>query len=200
VAFKKGMQKIAGSGRKKGQVSTKTVLARAGMQSAIQFLRDSAEKTPIEMMLDAAVFLDKVVDAEVGKKTIEEIAEMPDSKKEMLRKWVEAKASIARDLAEFAYPKLARVEVAGDAPTQTIEHRTIFVLSTERPGKPMTLIEAEASLPDDYTPRGETIELQAPASEVELAEVEEIAVAPVSQPEPPKKKKNGGNDWDPSFE
>ena len=144
MAFTPGQQKVAGSGRKKGQVGRPTLLARQGLKSAIEICREGGDD-PISIMMNAARFLNTVA-AEFAPRSgegvdiVQAVKQTPRADLDFMRKFLVDAAGIAQKAAEFGYAKLQRIDYAGDVPSiQHVENKYEFVLHIDSgaPGRPV---------------------------------------------------------------
>jgi hypothetical protein len=76
----------------------------------------------------------------------EDMSKLPGPEFDRLRETLAAAAAIHLKLAEFAFPKLARIDVAGEAPSVP-HHKMVFTLNIARPTGANGAIEHNADLP-----------------------------------------------------
>lgn len=126
---------------------------RAGLKSALETLRAGEGEDPVAAAFKIAKFLEgmsarklEALQQAIDKLTPEDFDRVRDT--------LVAAANIHIRLAEFAFPKLSRVDYVGDVPSgqqqqgeTRIENKYLFVLNIgdERPGRPVT-IEHESQL------------------------------------------------------
>ena len=168
--FQKGQPRPPGSGRRKGQVSDRTVLARQGLKTAIEICRQGGDD-PITIMMNGARFLNTIAAAFAPRRTEgvelrDVIRATPVKDLELTRKFIESATSIAHKAAEFGYAKLQRIDYVGDAPViqQTTENRVIVMLKIgdddKRPGSSAPTIDMDE---DEFGEEGDLDENDADA-------------------------------------
>ena len=109
-----GMTRIPGSGRARGTPNRQTLLQRAAIKNAIETLRTGED--PIAAAFKIAKFLEDM-SAKRLEKFKNEIADLPPDEFARIQVGLIAAANLHVRLAEFAFPKLARVDHVGDAPS-----------------------------------------------------------------------------------
>jgi hypothetical protein len=138
MAFKKGVPRPPNSGRKVGAVNKQTALVRAGVESAIETCRNGG-MTPVQIMMESARFIRGVAAMKTPAQK-EMMANMPRDDLEFIVDMLVKASDIAAKAAEFAFPKLARVDYVGDVPNaSTVENKMIFILNIGegQPGRPV---------------------------------------------------------------
>jgi len=145
------MAKPPGSGRKKGTLNRQTVLAREGLKSAIEIVREASR-----FLRNVAVAFTPPMSADADPQVrsaamAAAIKAMPKGDLELVRKFIVDAANVAYKAAEFGCAKLARIDYVGDAPQgpARVENTFEFVLNigNERPGRP---VEMAAGVIDGY--------------------------------------------------
>jgi hypothetical protein len=143
MTFKLGDKKPEASGRKRGTPNRQSLLARAGVRSAIEICRQGGDD-PISIMMNAARFLNSVAAAYAPRAQEETdlreiIRATPMKELEFVRRFLMDAATIAHKAAEFGHAKLQRIDWAGDAPAMaSVENKMVFVLNVDStlPGRP----------------------------------------------------------------
>ena len=120
-----GMTRIPGSGRARGTPNRQTLLQRAAIKNAIETLRTGED--PIAAAFKIAKFLEDM-SAKRLEKFKNEIADLPPDEFARIQVGLIAAANLHVRLAEFAFPKLARVDHVGDAPSVPTGHKMIVTL------------------------------------------------------------------------
>jgi hypothetical protein len=110
---------------------TRRPLVRAGLQSAIETLRNGGGDDPVKAAFKIARFLEDAAQSRIDALQTD-IARMPASEFGLISNALNAAANIHLCLAEFAFPKLARIDVAGEAPPVP-QHKLVFKLNIPRP-------------------------------------------------------------------
>jgi hypothetical protein len=123
VTFFPGMRRVAGSGRKPGTPNRGTELMRKRVQSATATFRDSPQ-----LVQEVANFLRGVATARTKGMTPEQIAALPREELALLQSFLVEAANIALKSMEYSYPKLARVDHIGEAPSVPTGHKVIVTL------------------------------------------------------------------------
>jgi hypothetical protein len=132
-----GMARIPGSGRAKGTPNKRTALIRAGIKNAIETLRTGGGEDPIAAAFKIARFLEEM-SAKRLEKFQNQIADLPPDEFARIQDGLIAAANLHVRLAEFAFPKLARVDHIGDAPSPAAIEKFKFVLRIDDPlGRPI---------------------------------------------------------------
>lgn len=116
MTFVPGMQRVPGSGRKPGTPNRRTLLTRAGIRSAFETLRTNEGEDPIAAAFKIAKLLEHM-SAKRLEKFKNEVADLPPDEFARIQVGLIAAANLHVRLAEFAFPKLARVDHVGDAPS-----------------------------------------------------------------------------------
>jgi hypothetical protein len=129
--FLRGQPRPVGSGRKKGTPNKQTALIRSGLQSALEVLRGGNGDNPIEAAFGIAKLLQ-----EISSKRLEslggDIAKLAGPEFDRMRETLAAAAAIHLRLAEFAFPKLARIDLAGEAPAVLAQQKIVVKLNVPR--------------------------------------------------------------------
>jgi len=112
--------------RAKGSLNKATIAKQEQLKSALEICRDM-EMSPPELMAKAIELIQKIAlsPLSAAKSAKEEAAlllSLPEDTKRNMVQRLQAASSIAHDLMEFAYPKLARMEHTGLA-GGPIEHK-----------------------------------------------------------------------------
>jgi hypothetical protein len=118
------MARIPGSGRAKGTLNKQTALKRAGIKNAIETLRTAEGEDPIAAAFKIAKFLEDM-SAKRLEKFKNEVADLPPDEFARIQVGLIAAANLHVRLAEFAFPKLARIL---DAPKVNLEKRMVVEL------------------------------------------------------------------------
>jgi hypothetical protein len=122
-----GMERIQGSGRAKGTPNKRTLLTRAGIRSAFETLRAGEGQDPLAAAFKIAKFLEDM-SAKRLEKFKNEVADLPPHEFALIQDGLIAAANLNVRLAEFAFPKLSRVNYVGDAPTVNVDNRFVVEL------------------------------------------------------------------------
>jgi hypothetical protein len=122
------MERIPGSGRAKGTQNRQTALRRAGIKNAIETLRTGEGEDPIAAAFKIAKLLEDM-SAKRLEKFKNEVADLPPDEFARIQVGLIAAANLHVRLAEFAFPKLARVDHVGDAPSlAAVKNRMVVTL------------------------------------------------------------------------
>jgi hypothetical protein len=151
MTFVAGMERIPGSGRKPGTPNKSTALIKAGLQSAVETLRGGNGEDPIK----AAFKIARLIEGATAKRLERfenDFANLPPEEFDCLMQAMVQAAKIHLGLAEFAFAKLSRQDIVGDAAQVTVENTFEFVLRTDS-GRPPDWIRrnrgAVLDQPDD---------------------------------------------------
>jgi hypothetical protein len=134
--FRPGQPRPAGSGRQKGTLNRQTALVRAGLETAVQTLRDGTAEN-FENPVQAAFKIARLIEGLTAKRLAhmqDAMGQLPKDEYDRLTTGLKVAADIHLKLAEFAFPKLARIDLAGEAPAVPVHQKTIVTLRIPRPG------------------------------------------------------------------
>jgi hypothetical protein len=122
---------------------------RAGLQSAIETLRNGCGEDPVKAAFKIARTLEDM-SAKRREKFQDEAGNLPADEFDRLIGTMKMAADIHLRLAEFAFPKLARIDMAGEAPSVPVQEKVIVTLNIPRPPGTYGAIEHNADpLADD---------------------------------------------------
>jgi hypothetical protein len=138
-----------GSGRQKGTPNKQTVLIRAGLLSALEALRGGNGKNPIQSALKIARTLENMT-AMRREKFENEAGNLPPAEFDRLIGAMKIAADIHLRLADFAFPKLARIDRAGEVPPMRVQQNMVVTLDFPRPQANIGAIEHNADPLVDY--------------------------------------------------
>jgi hypothetical protein len=119
------MSKVRGSGRKAGVPDKRTMMLREGMQSALDLLREKDKdgnplnpityQKEINAILRAIIFLKAAGNVPAGERTAQLLAQrivrLPIVQQRLMLEYLKALQDGWYKLTQFAYPKLAQVDV-----------------------------------------------------------------------------------------
>jgi hypothetical protein len=109
-------------GRGPGTPNKATAVARAGLQSAIETLRNGDGEDPVKAAIEIARLLEEFAHRRIEALAVA-VGQAPLAEFLAIRDTLKAAADIHLRLSEFAFPKLQRVDYAGDAPPVTVQNR-----------------------------------------------------------------------------
>jgi hypothetical protein len=142
--FLPGHPRPVGSGRQKGTPNKQTVLIRAGLQSALEALRGgNGQNNPVQSALKIARTLEEMT-VRRCEKFEDEAGNLPPAEFDRVIGAMKIAADIHLRLADFAFPKLARIDVAGEAPALPVQQKVIVTLNIPRPPGAKGAIEHNA--------------------------------------------------------
>jgi hypothetical protein len=118
--FLPGQPKPAGSGRQKGTANKQTALFRAGLKSAAETLLNGTGENPVEAAFKIAQFMEGLAAKRLAA-VQDAMGQLPGDEFDRIITSLELAAKIHLKLAEFAFPKLKRIDDPGEAPTDTPE-------------------------------------------------------------------------------
>jgi hypothetical protein len=98
------------------------MVIRAGLQSALEVLRGGNGENPVQAALKVARTLENVTAKRI-QEFEDEAGNLPPAEFDRLIGAMKIAADIHLKLAEFAFPKLARLDYAGDAPPVAVQNR-----------------------------------------------------------------------------
>jgi len=135
--FLPGQPRPAGSGRREGTPNKQTMLIRAGLQSAIEALRGGNGENPVQAALRITHTLENMTAKRI-EKFEDEAGNLPPAEFDRLIGAMKMAADVHLKLAEFAFPKLARLDYAGDAPPVAVQNRVKVTLKLGAEPPPWT--------------------------------------------------------------
>ena len=146
--FLSGQPRPVGSGRKKGTPNKQTALIRAGLQGALEALRGGNGENPVQSVLKIARTLEDMT-AKRLHRFEDEAGNLPPDEFDRLIGAMKIAADIQLKLAEFAFPRIARLDLAGDAPAIPAQQRFVFKLNVQPPpgARGAATIEHDAAAP-----------------------------------------------------
>jgi hypothetical protein len=129
---------LPGAGRKPGTPNKSTLLKREAAVSAIETFRTMGVSLP-ELGAHLVNVLNAVALAEIPEQQVENIKTLTPGQRDRLAKYCKMGVEAIAALMEFAYPKLARIDLVGDTPAVAAEeNRYKFVLNiADAPGRPV---------------------------------------------------------------
>lgn len=127
MAFTQGQEKTPGSGRTAGTPNKSTAILREARKTAAEIL--SGEANPIAGACKLGMIIEGASAAQLERLGNDWGALQPADFERLIEAMNKA-AKIYIGLAEFVYPKLARLDNVGEAPQVTVENRFEFVLNT----------------------------------------------------------------------
>lgn len=184
MVFTTGKPRAKGAGRKEGTPNKSTELLKQGVKSAVEVIREGG-LPPLQIMVECSRFLRSVAVAftpeipenATPKQQREILRNIPRADLDLIRRFMETSTNIAYKAAEFGYPKLARIDYAGDVPSgPTIENKMVFTLNIDQgqaPGRPVVIEEAAVVTEEAWNDDAPPSAAGEPALEDEWADEEE---------------------------
>jgi hypothetical protein len=108
------------------------MLIRAGLQSALEALRGGNGENPVQAALRITHTLENMTAKRI-EKFEDEAGNLPPAEFDRLIGAMKIAADIHLKLAEFAFPKLARIDVAGQPPPVPVQRKVRVTLHFPRP-------------------------------------------------------------------
>ena len=98
-----------------------------------------------DLVKEVTSFLQDIAAARTAGMTIEQIAALPREELMLLQSLLSEAAKISLKSMEFSYPKLQRIDYAGDAPKVAVQKMTVKLrIGQGQPPQPVTTIHAGA--------------------------------------------------------
>src|SRR5262249_54268574 len=113
--FLPGQPRPVGSGRRRGTPNKRTLLTHAGLKSAMETLREGNGENPVQAAVRIARTLEGMT-AKRREKFEDETSNLPPAEFDRLVAAMKIAADIHLRLADFAFPRLGRIDLAGEAP------------------------------------------------------------------------------------